>query len=1041
MVLFDSSATDIVTLTDSNGFANDLFIYNGASIQLVAPKDLTTLFTGQSEVDLQFSMSNDGRFVAYSSRSNGLVNDSHTAGYWHVYVSDRNTLSNERISVSSDEVPGEFHSYWPSISGDGRYVAFESQGNNLVAGDTGRIDAFVRDRVAGTTTRVSVGTGGNEGDGDSSQPRISNDGSTVAFYDTSSDLDTTVTDSNTTNDVFVRNWKAASPVTKLISKAATGNQSANNWSGIVVMSDSGQRIVFESQATDITSILDSNATGIDLFYWNGTNADLITRKNLSVRYTGQSDVDVDFSISSTGRYVAYSSRANAMVDDTHLSGHWHAYVFDANSLTNERVSVASDETPGNWHSYSPSISGDGNFVAFESQATNLVDDDLGSTDAFVRNRLTGTTVRVSETPTGAQSESDASRPVLSRDGSKVAFTSYATDLDNSVTDSPATLDVFVRDWNSATPTTKLISKKFGASLSSNGQSSRPIISDDGSSVLYQTTATDIVSLADANGQNDDLIVYRNNTNLLVSQKSTSGRFTGNSSADPNFSISDDGRYVAFLSSAAGLANDSSHTGYANVFVSDRSTADNDRISVDSDENAANWISSYPNISGDGRYVVFASDSSNLVVDDTNGTTDIFVRDRVATTTTRVSVGTGDVQGDNASRFGRISRDGSTVAFLSYASNLDPNITDSNATQDVFVRKWNVSNPSTDLVSRRASAAESGDSGSIDVTISANGTSIAFTSAASNLTTIPDTNDTYDVFAVKAANVKIGPSSISQLEPDTGTINYTFTITREWFTAGGTTLQYNVQGFGPNPANAADFGGTFPSGTVVFANGETSKTIQIVVAGERNVELDESFIVVLSDPTENSQITVPSAIGTILNNDIDLVIAADASASAFEGDSGNKAFTFTVTRLGYTGVQTTVNYAVSGAAVTAADFGGTLPTGTVTFPIGSTSQTITLNVSGDFDVEADEAFTVTLNGQSGNADINTATANGLIRNDDADLAIATATSVALKETLATRHLPSLFPKLVIPVHKRPSTLLSLALPSLLPISVAHFPREL
>ncbi len=179
-----------------------------------------------------------------------------------------------------------------------------------------------------------------------------------------------------------------------------------------------------------------------------------------------------------------------------------------------------------------------------------------------------------------------------------------------------------------------------------------------------------------------------------------------------------------------------------------------------------------------------------------------------------------------------------------------------------------------------------------------------------------------------------------------------------------------------------------SGTVSFLANETSKTVTVNVSGDSDVEGDEGFTVTLSNPTAGAQITGASATGPVLNDDTALSIAAlDAVKS--EGDGATTGFTFTVTRTGDVSGATDVDYAVtgSGSPADAADFGGVLPSGTVSFLANETSKTVTVDVSGDSDVEADEGFTVTLSNPTGGAQVTGATATGTVLNDDTALAIA------------------------------------------------------
>nr|NCR55191.1 hyalin [Microcystis aeruginosa L211-07] len=243
------------------------------------------------------------------------------------------------------------------------------------------------------------------------------------------------------------------------------------------------------------------------------------------------------------------------------------------------------------------------------------------------------------------------------------------------------------------------------------------------------------------------------------------------------------------------------------------------------------------------------------------------------------------------------------------------------------------------------------------------------------------DDPVPTFAIAATNA-------NQTEGNSGSKAFTFTVTRADSTTGTNNVNWAVAGTGTNPANASDFiGGLFPSGTLSFAAGEASKVITVSVQGDTTVEPNETFTVTLSNPTNGATITTATATGTINNDDVavpTLTIAA-TSASQTEGNSGSKAFTFTVTRAVNTTGSNNVNWAVTGTGTNpanATDFvGGVLPSGVVSFAAGETSKVITVNVQGDTTVEPNETFTVTLSNPTNGATITTATATGTINNDD------------------------------------------------------------
>ena len=253
-----------------------------------------------------------------------------------------------------------------------------------------------------------------------------------------------------------------------------------------------------------------------------------------------------------------------------------------------------------------------------------------------------------------------------------------------------------------------------------------------------------------------------------------------------------------------------------------------------------------------------------------------------------------------------------------------------------------------------------------------------------------------------ASLAITATDAVKSEGNTGSTTYTFTVTRSGYVPQASTANWAVAGSGTNQAVASDFvGGVLPMGTVSFAAGETSKTITVLVAGDSAVESDEGFTVSLSNASSGTAIGTTTALGVVVNDDASLAIAA-TSARKLEGNSGSTPFTFTVTRSGNTSATHSVNWAVSAGSVAGtlaavgSDFtGGVLPSGVVTFSSGETSKTITVQVVGDNTNEFNESFAVSLSNASAGAAIGTASAQGVIFNDDARLNLA-ATPVAKPE---------------------------------------------
>jgi len=260
------------------------------------------------------------------------------------------------------------------------------------------------------------------------------------------------------------------------------------------------------------------------------------------------------------------------------------------------------------------------------------------------------------------------------------------------------------------------------------------LSGDGRYVAFSSDAPDLVS-GDTNEYDD--VFMRDNTTGAVERISVSG---GDESNGPSYdvAISDDGRYLAFASGATNLVA-SDENGWDDIFVCDRDAGAIERVSVSSDGSESDGPSYSAAISADGRYVAFYSSATNLVPNDTNGQDDIFVRDRVAAITERVSVSSAGAQSDGFSFSPAVSDSGRFVAFASAATNLV--IGDANEMVDVFVRDREIG------ITERVSVAGDGSESNGDsyyVSISANGYYVAFDSGASNLAA-GDTNVANDVF--------------------------------------------------------------------------------------------------------------------------------------------------------------------------------------------------------------------------------------------------------------------------------------------------------
>jgi Tol biopolymer transport system component len=378
-------------------------------------------------------------------------------------------------------------------------------------------------------------------------------------------------------------------------------------------------------------------------------------------------------LSADGRYVAFVSDADDLVyDDTNDSS--DIFVHDRDTVKTTRVSLSSSGGEGNDLSAISSISGDGDYVAFGSYASNLIGGDTnGYADIFVHDWESEATARVSVAYDGSEGDGLSAISSISSNGRYVALESSASNLVSG--DTNGTIDVFVHDRSS-----RRIARVSVASDGSqaDGESLDPSISATGSYVAFESFASNLVE-GDTNGTMDIFVHARGSGDTTRVSLASDGAQADGQSWDP--SISATGRYVAFRSDAYNLVEGDTNSA-VDIFVHDRQTGETTRVSLASDGTQANQDSTACAISADGRYVAFASYASNLVSGDTNGASDVFVHDRQTGETTRVSIASDSSQANQASGGSSISADGRYVAFWSCASNLV--VDDVNGYTDVFV---------------------------------------------------------------------------------------------------------------------------------------------------------------------------------------------------------------------------------------------------------------------------------------------------------------------------------------------------------------------
>ncbi|MFO0985218.1 MAG: hypothetical protein U1E76_26395 [Planctomycetota bacterium] len=382
-------------------------------------------------------------------------------------------------------------------------------------------------------------------------------------------------------------------------------------------------------------------------------------------------------ISADGRYIAQVTFCAIAPNDTN-GNYQDVYVHDRLSGLTELVSVSSTGQVGNVGSatlyYPPTISGSGRYVAFYSYSNNLVPNDLnGALDCFVHDREKHITELVSQSATGIQGNGDSGMAFISGDGRFVAFTSAANNLVNG--DSNGRSDVFVFDRQTRQVTLESVSD---LNLQGDGDSYAPVLSFGGHYVAFESTASNLVA-NDTNGTTDIFVRDRITHKLTLLSVDSNGMHGNNASTYP--SISADGRYVVFQSIASNLVAGDTN-GKRDVFIRDVQAKQTSLVSLGDQGQQGNGDSGPATVSGSGSLITFHSFSSNLVPNDTNNVSDVFVRNRGAGTTRRISVATDGTEGNLPSYLPVISSDGRFVVFDCDSTNIVPG--DTNGWRDDFV---------------------------------------------------------------------------------------------------------------------------------------------------------------------------------------------------------------------------------------------------------------------------------------------------------------------------------------------------------------------
>lgn len=875
--------------------------------------------------------------VFHSPAPNLVIGD--TNGRADVFVTSKDG-KNVRISMAQDGQEANSDSYGGKISRNGRFVAFVSSATNLVAGDSNeRNDGFVRDRVLKTTKRISLRSDGTPfSEGSVTEVAISANGRFVAFV-----VETYDGFHNNEGGLYVRDLLQGT------TKRVVATPDAEPFPNTISISGDGRRIAYalydDEQATYQVYVVERLTGAIQL---------------VSVAKDGTVPQAYSSSpmISENGRCVVFESNAAGLVDgDENSQG--GVFIRDLLTKTTRRVDLAFDGSAPYSPADSPSISADGRFVAFRSYAGDLLppESSISGEGYFLRDLRTGLTQAVVVTLDGASHPgTDRVTPLVSGDGRYVAFIHVSSNLvPRDLNDGH---DVFLRDTR--TNTTELITRRdptlpSATSIATYGNAfGNPSLTTDGTQAFFTSSTSTLAPelIRDVGPQFAPKLFFRNLTppgdiapfsfTTYAANVSQNGRFllfetywslvpedtqydfdwyvldreTGhytraNLGSDGSRvprdlavglqnALSNDGRFVVFSSDSPNVvAGDTNRR--SDIFVRDLLLGTTTRVSIAPDGSEANGGSGSASISLDGRFVVFSSDADNLVPDDHNRTTDIFVRDLLLETTERVSVNSEGEEGNGISYSPLISGDGRCVAFVSAARNFvdammastaifwhdrltgvtkpvslaqgslsyaqptsisndgrfvvfesgDPIFVpgDTNQTSDVFVR--DLLRDKTVRASVGPNGREANGASHLGI-ISGDGTKLAFITDATNL--VPnDFNASNDVVLVDLATIsEVAGYSVrvdqNQVSEDTGSPLIVVFERDDQFDRS-TTISFRVSGtamaFRDYQISGADhFDGT--TGTITFGIGQSQVVVRVTPVTDKLVENTEAILVTLSD---------------------------------------------------------------------------------------------------------------------------------------------------------------------------------------------------
>jgi WD40 repeat protein len=678
-VAFYSSATNLVPGQVPGGDVFELDTVAGTTtwISAGARSLYQSVWGATNATSCNLRMSDDGNYIAFEASTNppaptGLVGPAIVMRY------NRDSGLTDLIQTNTYMPPAPAESIQNlSMTPDGRFVAYVAN----VSGNAGTNTAiYLWDAQTGTNVLISANTNNLlPAAGFCDQPVVSSNGLYMAFFSDSAALATNAAGSGP----FAYRRDVAAGTTMLINTDTNAASAGDSSMLQLDMSEDGQCVAFESALASL--VADDNNRGYDVFLRNITNefAELISVRQTilpSVTGAGLSMLSSQ-PISRDGRYITFASDAPGLSPGNRSTAGFDVYLCDLYAGTNQIVSTGPLGSAASGVSSGPAISGDGRYVAFTSAATNLISMDTNhSSDVFIRDLQTQTTSLVSVNAAGTgEGNNDSYSPTISADGRFVLFLSQATNLAAGAFSGADNL--FLRDRQTGTNYALTMTGQNCAAITPDGhfvgyasansstiyvwdsQQAQPIASHSASGGVARVLAIspDGNRIASMGGSNPVTVSIWDRASNTVSAVG-SGYIT---LALAGLRFSADGRFLTYATRPISA-------GTNQVYVYDSLTQNNVLVSHDANSATApgNGPSDGPDISADGRYIIYRSAASNLVAGVAGSVPEEILFDAATGSNTVISSGGyGQVAANNRSLQPLFSGDGHTVVFGTWGSDL------------------------------------------------------------------------------------------------------------------------------------------------------------------------------------------------------------------------------------------------------------------------------------------------------------------------------------------------------------------------------------